>query len=932
MSTDAHAVAPVRILVVEDEVIVARDICVQLAELGYTALADTGYGEEAIKLAEQHRPDLVLMDVNLAGAMDGITAAREIRASLDLPVVFLTAYANRETLDRAKEAQPFGYIIKPFAEEELRTVIEMALFKHHAEQKQRATDARYRALTETANDAIITIDREGLIVGWNQGATRIYGFTEDEAMGRPLMSLIVPARLHEDYAARMSRVMSNETQPGPGTLEAAGMRKDGSEFPVEMSLAQWDTKDGHFFTTIIRDITERKQLEQQMRLQSAALASAVNSVVITNAAGDIVWVNPAFCRITGYESSEVIGRNPRILKSGAHAPEFYAGMWQAIAAGQSWQGELVNRRKDGSLLNESVSITPVKDEGGRVTHFVAIKQDITALKQSLGELSATHAVLAEKNRALDAALVEARAAVEAKATFLATMSHEIRTPMNGVIGMASLLRETAPLTGEQADYIDTIRSSGETLLTLINDVLDFSKIESGNMELEQIPFDLRQCIEETLEMLAPRAREKRLDLAAEIESTVPPAIIGDAVRLRQVITNLVGNAVKFTEKGEVVIGVRATPAPGGFQRLFFRVRDTGIGIPPEKLRRLFKSFTQVDSSTTRVYGGSGLGLAISQRLVGLMGGTIEVESEPGRGSEFFFDLAVQPAPAIEPIDLAKLPADLSGRSVLIVDDNATNRRIFAAQLRLVRCITVEQATGIDALAWLKVHAWPDLIITDMLMPGMDGLDFILKVREMEKERAITPPVPVVMVSSGGYQPSDSRSTGARLAVALSKPLRQQQLLEAAARACALTPAMRTPRMSTPATDELRATAQHHPRRILVAEDNPVNRKVALAMLSRMGYEAEAVVNGAEAVAACRDRSYDLVLMDVQMPEVDGLEATRRIRQLSTPQPVVVAMTANAMEGDRATCLNAGMDEYIPKPIKIEDLQRVVSLPLRPSGR
>jgi CheY-like chemotaxis protein len=539
--------------------------------------------------------------------------------------------------------------------------------------------------------------------------------------------------------------------------------------------------------------------------------------------------------------------------------------------------------------------------------------------------------LAEKNRALDAALVEARAAVEAKATFLATMSHEIRTPMNGVIGMASLLRETAPLTEEQADYIDTIRSSGETLLTLINDVLDFSKIESGNMELEQVPFDLRRCIEETLEMLAPRAREKHLDLAAEIESTVPAAIIGDAVRLRQVITNLVGNAVKFTEKGEVVTEVRATPAPGGLQRLYFRVRDTGIGIPTEKLPRLFKSFTQVDSSTTRVYGGSGLGLAISQRLVGLMGGTIGVESEPGRGSVFFFDLAVQPAPAIEPVDLANLPADLSGRSVLIVDDNATNRRIFAAQLRLVRCITVELASGPDALAWLKTHAWPDLIVTDMLMPGMDGLDFILKVRDMEKERAIVPPVPVVMVSSGGYQPSDPRSAGARLAAALSKPLRQQQLLEAAARACALAPAMRIPRMSTPATDELRATAQHHPRRILVAEDNPVNRKVALAMLSRMGYEAEAVVNGAEAMAACRDRSYDLVLMDVQMPEVDGLEATRRIRQLNTPQPVVVAMTANAMEGDRATCLNAGMDEYISKPIKIEDLQRVVSLPLRPSA-
>jgi PAS domain S-box-containing protein len=635
--------------------------------------------------------------------------------------------------------------------------------------------------------------------------------------------------------------------------------------------------------------------------------------------------------VTGYSLAEVLGRNPRVLKSGWQPPEYYADMWRNITAGRNWQGEFVNRRKDGTPYTESVNITPVQNASGQITHFVAIKQDISALKASMAELEAAHDELAEKNRALDQALLEARAAVEAKSTFLATMSHEIRTPMNGVIGMASILAETVPLTEEQVDYIETIRSSGETLLTLINDVLDYSKIESNHLELEAMPFDLRRCLEETLETLAPKAREKHLDLAAEIDPSVPPAIVGDSVRLRQVLTNLVGNAVKFTDKGEVVIELRAAPAPGGLHRLYFRVRDSGIGIAPDKLGRLFKSFSQVDTSTTRLYGGTGLGLAISQRLVGLMGGEIEVVSEPGRGSVFFFDLAVPAAPAIEPLTVAQIPVELVGRSVLIVDDNATNRRIFSAQLRQARCHTVEADSAAAGLAWLREHAWPDLIITDMLMPEMDGLDFIINVRALETGKGITPPVPVIMVSSGGYQPSDPRTGGARLTVALSKPLRQAQLLEAAARACQQVPAIRTPRMTTPATDELRAVAMDHPHHILLAEDNPVNRKVALAMLGRLGYEADTATNGLQAVAACRARRYDLVFMDVQMPEMDGLEATRHVRLLGGKQPLIIAMTANAMEGDREICLAAGMDDYIAKPVKIEDLRRAVTLPGKTPG-
>ena len=920
-----------RILIVEDEAITACDLQRQLVELGYEPVATSSQAEAAIELAGKLRPDIVLMDINLAGVMDGITAAHAIRERFALPVVFVTALSACETLERAKAAEPFGYIIKPFSEQDLRTVLEMALFKHRAEARLRGSEARYRALAESAHDAIITADKSGQIVGWNSGAARIFSYTEAEVLGQPMI-ILIPDRYRAAHLAGMARMQSDGEHHVIGqAVELTGRRKDGSEFPLELSLARWTTPEGDFVTGILRDITARKRTEVQMRLQSTALESAVNSVVITDAKGAIEWVNPAFTRITGYTAAEVLGKNPRVLKSGRQPPEYYAEMWRTVAAGRSWRGEFVNRRKDGTLYTEDVTITPVLDDAGQIGHYIAIKQDISALKQSLTHLEVTHAELATKNRALDAALVEARAAVQAKATFLATMSHEIRTPMNGVIGMASLLGETAPLTAEQGDYIETIRMCGETLLTLINDVLDFSKIETDNLELEQIPFDLRGCLEETLETLAPKAREKHLDLAAEIDASVPPAMVGDRARLRQILTNLVGNAVKFTDKGEVVVEVRAELAPGECQRLFFRVRDSGIGIPPEKLDRLFKSFSQVDSSTTRLYGGTGLGLAISQRLVGLMGGEIEVVSEPGRGSVFFFDITVPVAPAIEPLAAAQIPAELVGRSILIVDDNATNRRILSAQLRQARCHTVEADSAAAGLAWLKEHAWPDLIITDMLMPEMDGLDFSLNVRALETAKGITPPVPVIMVSSGGYQPSDPRNAGAHLALALSKPLRRHQLHEAAARACLLAPVKRTPRMTTLATEELRFVAQQHPRRILLAEDNPVNRKVALAMLSRLGYTADAAENGALTVEACRARSYDLILMDVQMPEMDGLEAARRVRQLAGVQPTIIAMTANAMEGDREICLAAGMDDYIAKPFKMEDLHRAVTHPGRASS-
>lgn len=910
---------------VEDEAIVARDICQQLTELGFVPVADTRTGEEAIELAGKLRPDLVLMDIQLAGKMDGITAAQTIRERFDLPVVFLTAFAGRETLERARLAEPFGYIIKPFAEQDLRTVVEMALYKHRTETRLRESEARLRAITDSAQDAIVMIDARGRVTFWNPAAATIFGFEADEIMGREVHALLADAPQIEAHQRAFPEFLRTGAGRAVGqTLELPARRQDGTRIEISLSLSAVCHGGERQAVAVIRDITVQKQNEAKMRLQSAALEAADSSVVITSAQGKIEWVNPAFCQVTGYTREEVIGQNPRVLKSGRQKPEYYAAMWNTIMAGDSWHGEFVNCRKDGTLYTESVGITPVRDGQGEIAHFIAIKHDISALKQSLTDLKAAHAELADKNRALDRALLEAQAAAEAKSAFLAMMSHELRTPMNGVIGMASLLRETAPLNEEQCDYIETINSSGNTLLALINDVLDYSKIESNHLELDHVPFDLRRCLEETLETVAVRAREKHLDLALEIDPAVPAAVVGDPVRLRQVLTNLEGNAVKFTERGEVVVEVRAKPVDAEQVCLQFRVRDTGIGIPPAKRERLFKAFSQVDASTTRLYGGTGLGLVISQRLVGLMGGEITVDSIPGQGSDFHFAITVPTAPEIEPMDPDRLTRELDGRSVLIVDDNATNRRIFATHFRQAGCKVAVADSAATALAGLSSSDWPDLIITDMLMPGMDGLDFVAKIRALEKTASISPATPVIMVSSGGYQPSDPRVAKVHLAAALSKPVRQMQLYETAARACH-GHAPRHPRVgSTPRPTAPAPLAGALPRRILLVEDNVVNRKLALAMLGRLGYGVDTAENGVEAMAACRAQNYDLIFMDVQMPAMDGLTATREIRALPGPMPWIIAMTANALEGDREACLAAGMNDYLPKPIRLDDLRRVIT--------
>ncbi len=648
--------------------------------------------------------------------------------------------------------------------------------------------------------------------------------------------------------------------------------------------------------------------QNQKQYFEGIVSNSPVAIVTVDLNSHIVEWNPAAEKLFGYPKAEALGRNVDDLI--ALSDEIRAEA--AACSLKAMRGELASyltrrNRKDGSLVDVQMWAVPVSVNDTRVG-AIALYNDISELIR---------------------ARREAESANQAKSAFLATMSHEIRTPMNAVIGMSNLLLGTN-LNDEQREYADVIHNSGDALLTIINDILDFSKIEAGKMELDQQPFDLRECVESALDLVTTRAIEKGIDLAYVIEDDVPTAIRGDAARLRQVLLNLLSNAVKFTERGEVVLTIQTEDGGSKTERLsavvgrpssvlHFSVRDTGIGISPEQTERLFQSFSQADASTSRKYGGTGLGLAISKRLVELMRGTMWVESGGvGKGSTFHFTIQAQAAldfvPQARTFPAGEQPL-LRGKRVLIVDDNATNRRILTRQLQLWGLSSQDTESPREALAWLARGDSFDLAILDMQLPELDGAALAAEIRQHRDAARL----PLILFSSLGRR--EAGADDALFAAYLTKPLKPSALFDALVNLLAPVPAHVAAKPATAKSQLDPQMATRLPLRILLVEDNAVNQKLALRILSQLGYRADVAANGIEALQAIARQTYDVALMDVQMPEMDGLEATRQIvaRWQRGARPRIVAMTANVTQGDREMCLAAGMDDYIAKPIRVEEL-------------
>ncbi|WP_017658675.1 response regulator [Baaleninema simplex] len=950
---------------------------------GYTLLNDI-YGRPTLLLRvdsprviyQQGQASLKYFTAILSGvgvAFSGLTLLLVEKLVL-APLAALT-----ESVSRVGDRGDLEMRLEPIGQDELsslaQSINKMLDALGRSQSERRETEERYRLMAENSTDLIARQRPDGTFLYASPASEVLLGYTPEDLSDKAARDLVHPG----DLESFLSSTVEALSSPAALTISYRIRHKDGHYVWFETtSRAVCDpkTQEVREVVTVSRDITERKLAEEDLR-ESEASIRAIYKVTSSRqldfeerlqgllelgrqrfgmeigilsriegdrfevvevqspndaiAIGDVLNLEDTYC----YRTIEA--QDPLyfefLLMYGTNAPPRYGPFRIQAYIGTP----LVVAGEVYGTLSFS-SRTPLRDP------FKPVDREILKLMaQWIGGELERQQTAADLARTRDRAL----AATQAKSEFLATMSHEIRTPMNAVIGMTGLLLDT-PLSPEQRDFVETIRSSGDALLTIINDILDFSKIESGKLELEQHPFDLRACVEQSLDLLASKAAGKGLELAYLMDDNTPVGICGDVTRVRQVLVNLLSNAVKFTDIGEVVVSVKAERLDEATEvgarngqgamdfpsyEIQFCVRDTGIGIPCDRMHRLFRSFTQVDSSTTRQYGGTGLGLAISKRLAEMMGGRMWVESmgvctgDPpdgftlttgieDRGSIFYFTTVARISAAPTALKDCSPEIELRDKRLLVVDDNETNRKILSVAARRWGMEACAVADGYAALEVLESEPPFDLAILDMQMPNLDGLTLARRMRQREKGQTL----PLAILTSMG---SDVKDVNVDLAAFLNKPIKHSQLYDVLVGVLQGRPVSReyteAPKLDVHLAERL-------PLKILVAEDNAVNQKVATQTLERMGYRADVVSNGLEVLDALNRQHYDVVLMDVQMPVMDGLESARRICQKRSPQrrPYLIAVTANAMQGDREECIQAGMDDYISKPIRIDELVEALS--------
>ena len=953
-----------RILLVEDSPTQAAAISVLLQEAGLDVVEATT-AEAALQILAEQPVDLMLTDLTLPG-LSGIELCQRVKhdpATAALPVVVMTGSADVSNVLRSLAAGACAYASKEREPELLLATVQEQLAGSHsteqpvqqtvrfrdesfelsvtpsrllgvmlsafedlsvlnerhetlnvqleeelrqravAEKALRDSEAIYHSLVENVPVSLFRKDVEGRFTFGNLPFCRELGITAEELVGKTDHDFF-PTELAEKYRANDRQVMN----AGEVFEDVeAHHTPDGQQLFVQVMKAPVCDAEGNvigvqcvFWDVTDRELSQRRLQDSESR-KKAIFESSLDCMIISDQDGNVVEFNRAAEQTFKCSRTDVLGTpldgffatSDRARKNLDHYSETRE---EGSMIGRRQETPL--RRKDGSIFMAEVAMQPI--QLGDSLQFATVLHDITRRKQWEEDLQQARNAAEAANRA--------------KSDFLANMSHEIRTPMNAVIGMTELVIGSK-LDAEQRELLEVVHDSANSLLELINDILDFSKIEAGKLDLDPNPFSVRDRIGDAMKSLAMRAHQKDLELACHIAPDVPDALLGDAGRLRQVLVNLLGNAIKFTESGEVVLEVDLASDDSALPVLEFSVRDTGIGISPQQQRSIFNAFEQADTSTTRRFGGTGLGLAISSRIVQLMDGNISVESEPGRGSTFRFSVTLQHAdPTLLP--LPSEHGSLIGLSVLIVDDNETNLQILREMLLNWELNPVSVLSAADALAQLSeqhVAGQPfELLVSDVNMPDMDGFTLVEQIRQRPEFSNLA----IILLTSADRPGDIDRCRQLEVNRYLTKPAKQSELLTAIELATGVAEA------GTASSHPSTPSQVVGPLRILLAEDSRTNQQLALALLGQQGHSVEVAINGREAVAKSAAESFDLILMDIQMPELDGYEATAQIRQREVSageRTPIIAMTAHAMKGDREQCLQAGMDDYVAKPIRTEEL-------------